>query len=391
MTMPRTLNPWDKNQKINAIFDDVFKPVTTILPHTPALEARGDRPLQMDFEHQLKALILFHLEEHNSAQHLLQVLKQDTFARTAIAPAAGIEKSSFSEAMNTRGFEQFSYVLEQLQVQAAKTLPAQHAHLGNLVAIDGSLIDAVLSMYWADYRGGAKKAKAHVGFDLNRAIPRKLFLTEGTAAERPFVSKLLAAGETAVMDRGYQCHRNFDALQGEDKYFVCRIKKSTHKTVIQKYPVQPDSNVFYDARVLLGTPGVNQTKHELRVVGYLIDGIEYFIATNRFDLPAEGIAHIYKLRWEIEKFFAWWKRHLNVYHLIARSPYGLLIQLLAGLITYLLLAIYCHEHFYERVSIKRVREIRIKLRNEARAVTRNFISDLFVKDQLNLLYLHAKT
>ena len=38
---------------------------------------------------------------------------------------------------------------------------------------------------------------------------------------------------------------------------------------------------------------------------------------------------------------------------------------LAGLITYLLLAIYCHEQYGERVSIDRVREIRYNIRNEA--------------------------
>lgn len=74
---------------------------------------------------------------------------------------------------------------------------------------------------------------------------------------------------------------------------------------------------------------------------------------------------VYKLRWTIESFFAWWKRHLKVYHLIARSPYGLLMQILSGLITYLLLAIYCHEEHGERVSIKRVRELRNTIRNEA--------------------------
>jgi len=37
-------------------------------------------------------------------------------------------------------------------------VPAEHPELGDLVAIDGSLIDAVLSMTWADYRKGAKKA-----------------------------------------------------------------------------------------------------------------------------------------------------------------------------------------------------------------------------------------
>ncbi len=41
-----------------------------------------------------------------------------------------------------------------------------------------------------------------------------------------------------------------------------------------------------------------------------------------------------------------------------------MVQILAGLITYLLLAIYCHNQYNERVSIKRVRELRIKMRNE---------------------------
>ena len=42
-----------------------------------------------------------------------------------------------------------------------------------------------------------------------------------------------------------------------------------------------------------------------------------------------------------------------------------MVQILAGLITYLLLAIYCHEQHNEKVSIKRVRELRIKIKNES--------------------------
>ncbi len=44
----------------------------------------------MEFEHHLKTLILFHLEEHTSAQQLLPVLEEDDFARTEIAPPEGI-------------------------------------------------------------------------------------------------------------------------------------------------------------------------------------------------------------------------------------------------------------------------------------------------------------
>lgn len=61
------------------------------------------------------------------------------------------------------------------------------------------------------------------------------------------------------------------------------------------------------------------------------------------------------------------KEALRVYHLIAKSEYGLMVQIIAGLITYLLLAIYCHEQHNEKVSIKRVRELRIKIQNEARS------------------------
>ncbi len=42
-----------------------------------------------------------------------------------------------------------------------------------------------------------------------------------------------------------------------------------------------------------------------------------------------------------------------------------MVQILSGLITYLLLEIYCHEQHGESVSIRRVRQIRIQIRNEA--------------------------
>ena len=105
--------------------------------------------------------------------------------------------------------------------------------------------------------------------------------------------------------------------------------------------------------------------NQLESRGYHIDGKDYWVATNRYDLTAEEMAQAYKLRWSIETFFGWWKRHLKVYHLIARSEYGLMVQILGGLITYLLLAIYCREQHNEPVSIARVRELRNQIANEA--------------------------
>lgn len=67
----------------------------------------------------------------------------------------------------------------------------------------------------------------------------------------------------------------------------------------------------------------------------------------------------------MEKFLAWRKRHLNVYHLISRSRQGLLNQMLAGPITCLLFAIYCHEQDGEPVNIQRVRLLQHPILNES--------------------------
>ena len=360
--MPYHWTPGQK--KKHRTYPKLMQSINDTLPDITPLTSGSNRPLQMTFEDQINILVYFHLEEHQSGRHLLQVLNENHFARQYVAPEKGIQKSSFFEDISSRGLEQMLELFEKLYVKAARQLPKGHAELGDMTLIDGSLIDAVLSMYWADYRDGAKKAKVHIGFDLNRGIPKKIFLTDGKGDERPFVSKILAPGETGVMDRYYQRHKSFDDWQAEGKHFICRIKASTKRNEIRKNDVQSGGIVFYDAVVLLGTPYVNQTEKEVRLVGYRVANVDYWIATDRHDLSAEQIAFAYKLRWNIEIFFGWWKRHLKVYHLISRSKYGLMVQMLAGLITYILLAIYCHDEYQEPVSVKRLREICIKIRNE---------------------------
>ena len=66
-----------------------------------------------------------------------------------------------------------------------------------------------------------------------------------------------------------------------------------------------------------------------------------------------------------------------------------MVQILAGLITYLLLAIYCREQHNEKVSIKRVRELRIKIQNEIRIATSNIVKTNFENYGISSCY--AKT
>jgi hypothetical protein len=111
--VPNPFRSLNKQKKI-AAFSKLWKPIENFLSNIPALISQGYRPLQMTFEDQLKALVFFHLEEHKSGTHLVQFLEEDDFARQCIAPKDGIKKSSFFEAINSRGLEQLNFVFNKL-------------------------------------------------------------------------------------------------------------------------------------------------------------------------------------------------------------------------------------------------------------------------------------
>ena len=110
--------------------------------------------MEFTFEDQLNALIWYYLGDYESGRDLIQALGEDEMACALIVPNKGVLKSTFFEAINDRGLSQIMEVLRALYTQASETLPSNHATLGELVLIDGSFIDATLSMNWANFRKG---------------------------------------------------------------------------------------------------------------------------------------------------------------------------------------------------------------------------------------------
>ena len=89
--MTRTLYPWERRPSSVSFFE-LIQPALYAMKDMPELKAKGNRKLKMTFEDQLRALVFFHLEEHTSAQDLLQTLSEDKFAREHVAPKDGIKK-----------------------------------------------------------------------------------------------------------------------------------------------------------------------------------------------------------------------------------------------------------------------------------------------------------
>lgn len=361
--IPKGIQPKEVQAGNFAAWESFCAPLTGLLPDITPLSSCGNRPLEFTFVNQIYTLIYFHCEEYSSGRALLEDVNDPQQSPPAGLPQDGLGRGTFFEALHSRGLAQMFETFERLSCRAAKALGTKYDKFGPLCALDGSLIDATLSMEWADYTQNTKKAKVHLCFDLQSGIPRKIILTEGKGAERPPADEHLEKETTGVFDRGYQDHQRFDAWQNEGKYFVCRIKCNTKKSIVKELPVAEKSKVFFFAEVYLGDEH-HRTQYPLRLVGFKVGKKVFWVATNRKDLTAQEIAFIYRLRWEIETFFAWWKKHLNVYHLIARSPYGVMMQLLSGLITYLLIVIYFNWRYSDGPSLSRLRELRRNIRRE---------------------------
>lgn len=248
--------------KESPTFSALLSPLEAHLPHLTPLESGSNKPLTYTFAHQIRGLVYYHTETCTSAQDLLFAAHCDGFVNRLLVPKSGLGKSTFYEANASRGSRQLIELVDRLSKKASKCVGISYAELGRLVVIDGSLMGACLSMTWADYRKHVRKAKMHVGLDLQGSIPRKMILTEGTGAERPFVSQLLAEGETGVLDRGYQDHQRFELWIEEGKHFVVRLKKNTKWEVLEYLPFEKDSAIFFFAKVLLGHP-LHKMSHPL--------------------------------------------------------------------------------------------------------------------------------
>ena len=149
-------------------------------------------------------------------------------------------------------------------------------------------------------------------------------------------------GATYVFDKAYIKYELMDHFTENQYYFISRLKDNATVTVLREDITPPVdkpfiSQVITDQRVQLGKLETYQTK-EYRLVTYLDDkGTIYKFITNRFDLPPEKIAEIYKNRWQIELFFRYIKLQFKITKMYSTKEQGVKNQVYLTLIAILLL------------------------------------------------------
>ena len=349
-----------------------FRPVKKLLEHLHAQKAHPNRSLFFD---QYTALLL--LCYFNPIIHGLRQLQQLTDMEK-VRKDLGVSHASLgslSEASQVFDPKLLSGIFANLAQQAsAQNAPLRPAGVPEdlaLIAVDGTLLDALSRMLWALWLEKYENAvKVHVHFDVLRGVPVYIDLTTGNGDEKLSLKLHLEEKRLYIVDRGYRDYKLFDEIIAHKSSFVARLACNAKIETIETRPLTETdraAGVLTDEVVWLGDeksgtrmsrkvrvihihvkkqpsrnlkPRVAKVDGKSKIIRTHDEELDALLVTDRMDVSAEVIALLYRYRWHVELFFSWFKCTLSCRHLFAESPNGVLLQVYAALIAGLLVVLW---------------------------------------------------
>lgn len=308
----------------------------------------GNRRLHMDELITFFLLFMFN-PVCSSLRSLQRASEIHKVQRKLGVPRASL--GSLSEATRVFDASLLEPILEQLAGKVALWGAADAPDVRAMVTlVDGSHLSTltrVSEALWGDPdRSGVKM---HLHYELLRG-PTSASITHGRACEKADLLTRLEADRLYVLDRGYAKYALLEQIVQAGSSFVCRVRNdAVARHVIEERAVDHAANVpgvVRDQRVDLGTSHRKRELHRhvrLIEVQTQIRGNQpqrLLLATDRIDLPPEVVAELYRLRWQVELFFRFFKHVLGCRHLISHCENGIKLQVYAAIIASLLIALY---------------------------------------------------
>lgn len=254
------------------------------------------------------------------------------------------KRNSLADRLISLNSDYFKDLFEESVKLFSKHFPARQINGYNIHMFDSTMVACSAKLLDFGMQTGRKSRDEthkykHLKFTIgyNGHIPEKVKfydqdtdLSEDVPLSSVIKEMAFSSKDVAVFDRGLKSRKIFDELsqKGEQqRLFVCRINSTSSFKVIENKPVtnnQTDTlTILSDQIVQLYDVNRKLTKAKFRIViAQKKDesGDKIFFCSNILDdLSAIDITEIYRLRWEIERFFRFIKQNLNFSHLISRD------------------------------------------------------------------------
>ena len=211
-------------------------------------------------------------------------------------------------------------------------------------ALDATTVDLCLSLFpWARFRTTKAGVKLHTLLDLRGSIPVFIWITDAKKGDVEVLDVLIPEpGSIYLMDRGYVDFDRLHRLNEARAIFVTRAKRNLRWRRRYSRSVDRSTGLLCDQTIVLEREeSAEAYPATLRRVKYRDPetGKVLVFLTNDFTLPALTVAHLYRLRWQVELFFKWIKQHLRIKAFFGTSANAVKTQVWIAISTYLLVAI----------------------------------------------------
>jgi hypothetical protein len=262
-----------------------------------------------------------------------------------------VARSTLANANERRDWRLYADLAQRLVVEARRLYVDETIDLEGLdatnqtvYALDATTIDLCLSLFpWARFRTTKAGIKLHTLLDLRGAIPVFIWITDAKRADVEVLDVLVAEpGSIYLFDRAYVDFERLHRLNEERALFVTRAKTNLRWRRRYSRPVDRSTGLVCDQTIVLTRKeSAEAYPAALRRVKYRDPetGKVLVFLTNDFTLPALTIAHLYRLRWQVELFFKWIKQHLRIKAFFGTSANAVKTQIWIAISTYLLVAI----------------------------------------------------
>ncbi len=210
-----------------------------------------------------------------------------------------------------------------------------------------SLFKDILKCVGRNPENGKKKGgiKLHTVINVDEAVPKMLWFSSAATHDHSLLDKLKPDSNTIyVFDKGYNDYLAFEKFTQAGTGFVTRIKGNAAYETLEDCELDDciHSSVEKDEIIELQVKDNNITRPlKLRKVQFYDRVLKrrFEFLTNLFEMRADLIAGIYKLRWQIELLFKQLKQNFPLKYFLGDNENAIKIQIYCALIANLLMTV----------------------------------------------------
>ena len=263
------------------------------------------------------------------------------------------KRSTLSDANKHRKVEFFEEIYNKLLSEYSSVI--SDSRIENVLNKQVKIVDSttislfkdILSCVGRKAKDGKSKGgiKVHTVINADEIVPNLVWFSPAITHDHNFLERLKCDDNTIyVFDKGYNDYKAFKRFADHKTGFVTRIKDNALYEEIEnlEIPERVHNGVLSDKIIEVEIKkGKEIAKLKLRKVTFYDreNKREFEFLTNLFELRADLIAGLYKIRWQIELLFKQLKQNFPLRYFLGDNENAIKIQIYCVLIVNLLIAV----------------------------------------------------